>query len=140
MAKPSPTFCRKKEVASAVRERGTKDERWARREEEGGGRRGWMGRRMCWARESSSTPQALTVTALPPTRLMTGRQQQVVNTKNKCDRMQTRCSARSAGRRDQSGFKTEEEATKAMKETTATPSQESIMGIRKIYVEIAKVS
>jgi hypothetical protein len=60
------------------------------------------------------------------------------NTKNMCVR--TVEFVTNERKRVQSGFKTVEGATKAIRETTTTPSQESIIGIRNRIKEMAEVT
>ena len=64
--------------------------------------------------------------------------QERTNTKNMCVR--TVELVANERKRVQSGFKTVEGATKAIRETTTTPSQESMIGIRNIIKEMAEVA
>ena len=117
---------------------GTKEKMWARKEVPGGGSSGWVGSRRCWERPRKNTPQALLRVmqdAFPNPR--TGHKwaatrggQERTNTKNRCVRKVGLVT--SEGRRVQSGFKTVEGATKAIKVTMTTPSQESMTGIRVV--------
>jgi hypothetical protein len=104
----------KKQVAREVNNKGTKEARWARSEVLGGTNIGCTTRRKCWDIERMRTEQAVLTAPLPPNFVTRGPEQRTA-TKNIWERNVEFFS--SIGYRDQSGFRTVEEATKATKAT-----------------------